>query len=118
MTQFTYKSASADNKLCVCVVVSVSVLHHVKDVEYVSLVLQSWTLFQLPHQRCKVRVALRVSRQVQISSTMGLVRDVGVRQIHFGATLKSQEKQRKDLLCLPCAALHVGHAEDEELQVG
>lgn len=56
-----------------------SLLHYVKDVEYVSLVLQSWTLFQLPHQHCKVCVALRVSRQVQISSTVGLVRDVSVK---------------------------------------
>lgn len=71
-----------------CVVVFMSVLHYVKDVEYVSLVLQSRTLFQLPHQCCKVCVALRVPRQVQISSTVGLVRDVRVNM------LKSQEKTR------------------------
>lgn len=64
-------------------VISTPVLHDIKDVEDVSLVLQSWTLFQLPHQRSKVRVALRVPRQVQISSTVGLEMDVRVRQIDF-----------------------------------
>ena len=51
------------------------VLHYVEDVEDVGLVLQRRTLSQLPHQRCKVRVAMRVSRKVQISSTVGLQRD-------------------------------------------
>lgn len=97
-----------------------SVLHYVKDVEYVSLVLQSRTLFQLPHQCCKVCVALRVPRQVQISSTVGLVRDVRVN------ILKSQEKTRfvvegsaaPAAPTVPWAASHEGHAEVEELQVG
>lgn len=71
--------------------VTISVLHYVENVEDVSLVLQSGTLFQLPHQRRKVCIALRVSRQVQISSTVELVRDVGVRQMYF--RVKSQEKQ-------------------------
>lgn len=84
-------------------VASVSALHYVKDVEDVSLVLQSWTLFQLPHQCCKVCVALGVSRQVQISSTVGLMRNANVRQMHFRPRLKSQEKQSylwEDLPCL------------------
>ena len=74
--------------------VSVSVLHYVKDVEDVSLVLQSWTLFQLLHQRCKVCVGVGVSRQVQIGSTVGLVRDAKVRQMHFRPRVKSQEKTK------------------------
>lgn len=64
----TYKRA--DDKLCVCV------LHYVEDVEDVGLVLQRRTLSQLPHQRCKVGVALRVPRKVQISGAVGLHRDI------------------------------------------
>lgn len=55
-----------------------SVLHDVKDVEKVSLVLQRGALLQLPNQSCKVCVALRVLRQVQISTTVGLSRDIRV----------------------------------------
>lgn len=74
----TVRCFSADDKLFMCVEAFMSVLHYVKDVEYVSLVLQSWTLFQLPHQRCKVCVALRIPRQVQLGSTVRLVGDVRV----------------------------------------
>lgn len=58
---------------CMHMVASVFILHNVKDVEDVSLVLQSWTLFQLPHQRCKICISMGVSRQVQFSNTVGLV---------------------------------------------
>lgn len=68
VSQLTYKRA--DDKLCVCV------LHYVEDVEDVGLVLQRRTLSQLPHQRCKVGVALRVPRKVQISGAVGLHRDI------------------------------------------
>lgn len=55
-----------------CAGIFIYILHHIEDVEYVSLVLQSRTLFQLPHQCCKIGVALRVPWQMQISSTEGL----------------------------------------------
>ena len=75
-----------------------SLLHYVEDVENVGLVLQSRTLLQLPHQRCEVCVALRVSRQVQISNTVGLLKDVSVKQVQFRG---NTEVTGQTTLCCP-----------------
>lgn len=77
-----------------------SVLHYIENVEDVSLVLQSGTLFQLPHQCRKVCVALRVSRQVQISSTVELV---SVKQMHFRVKSQTRNKVASGGIC--CAYL-------------
>lgn len=76
----------------------VSVLHHVEDVEQVSLVLQGWTLLQLPNQGCKVCVALRVLRQVQLSRSVRLSRVTGVIR-----SLR-QKSLKNNLQFLPLAA--------------
>lgn len=77
----------------------VAVLHHVEDVEDVRLVLQSRTLFQLPHQRCEVGVALRVSRQVQVGSTVGLEKTLRVNRV------KSSEKKKVSCGSISCTYL-------------
>lgn len=88
--------------VCVCVYVSMSVLHYIKDVEYVGLVLQRRTLFELPHQRCKVCVPLRVSGQVQVSSTVGLEREVGVRLNTLHSNTDVTREEVSTLCCFVC----------------
>lgn len=83
---------------------SVAILHDVKDIKDVSLVLQCWTLFQLPHQPYEVCFALWVSRQVQISSTVGLVSRTKTLQTNSEVTRETKlwRTATPTLCCLAC----------------